>query len=131
MTPEESRARNLDTLRRFFRSYLTADRRPLWADDARFEMPFAAAGPVRVDGIDAIARESDAFCASVLSHDYVELAIHPTIDPEVFWVATRTETVDSATRTKRSHEIVNYFRVVDGKIARRIEYFNPLAMNAL
>ena len=91
-------------------------------------MPFDAKGPVRLDGRDAILRESDDFCASVETHEYFDLAIHATLDPEVFWVAVKSETVDRATRTKRVMQLVNYFRLVDGRIVHRIEYFNPLTI---
>ena len=73
--------------------------------------------------------ESDEFCAKVASHDYFDLAIHPTLDPEVFWVAVKSATVDKARREKRVIQLINYSRLVDGKVVHRIEYFNPLALH--
>ena len=125
---EAAREANLQTVRRFFTSHLTSVRRPLWAAEALFEMPFDASGPIRLEGRAAIVRESDDFCARVESHEYFDLAIHSTLDPQVFWVTVQSETVDRATRTKRIMRLVNYLRLVDGEVVHRIEYFNPLAL---
>jgi hypothetical protein len=73
--------------------------------------------------------ESDEFCAKVASHDYFDLAIHPTLDSEVFWVAVKRATVDKTRPEKRIMQLINDFRLVDGKIVHRIEYFNPLALH--
>jgi ketosteroid isomerase-like protein len=125
---DELREKNLDTVRRFFKSFQTSERRPLWAPDALFEMPFDANGPVSIQGLDAITRESDEFWAKVTRHDYVDLAIHPTVDPGVFWVTVKSETVDKARGERRIMQLVNYLRLVDGKVVHRVEYFNPLAL---
>jgi hypothetical protein len=37
--------------------------------------------------------------------------------------------VDKARREKRIMQLINYFRLVDGKAVHRIEYFNPLALH--
>jgi hypothetical protein len=84
MNDEAIREKNLHALRRFYESYHSTVRRPLWATDALFEMPFDASGPVRLEGRDAVMGESAEFCAKVASHDISDLAIHPTLDSELF-----------------------------------------------
>ena len=123
------RERNLETVRRFFESFDTSRRRPLWADDAVFEMPFDPGGPVTIHGREAILRESDEWFETVASHDYFDLAIHATLDPEVFWVSVKSLTVDKASQKPRTMQLVNYLRVVDGKVVHRIEYFGPNALS--
>jgi ketosteroid isomerase-like protein len=121
------RAKNLDAVQRFFTNDGWRTRRTLWADDAVFEMPYELNGPVTLRGRDAIVAESDETWATFARHDYFDLAIHPTLDPEVFWVAVKSHTVGKRDGTERVLELVNYLRVVDGKVVHRIEYFNPVA----
>jgi hypothetical protein len=121
------RARNLDVVQRFFTNDGWKTRRTLWADDARFDMPYALNGPVTIRGRDAIIAESDETWATFARHDYFDLTIHPTLDPEVFWTTVKSNTVGKNDGRPRIMELVNYLRIVDGKVAHRIEYFNPVA----
>jgi len=125
---ESARERNLATVRRFFEAFDTSKRGPLWADDAVFEMPFDRGGPVTIRGREAILRESDEWIANVARHDYFDLRIHATLDPEVFWISVKSTTVDKASRKTLTMQLVNYLRVVDGKVVHRIEYFDPNAL---
>jgi ketosteroid isomerase-like protein len=119
------RAKNLDAVERFFRNDGWKTRRTLWAADAVFEMPFERGGPVTLRGRDAIIAESDQTWAKFTRHDYFELAVYPAVDPEVFWVTVKSQTVGKKDGKPRIMELVNYLRVVDGLVVHRVEYFNP------
>lgn len=120
------RATNLDAVERFFTNDGWKTRRTLWATDAVFELPFELGGPVTLRGRDAIIAESDETWAKYARHDYFDLAIHATLDPEVFWVIVKSQTVGKKDGKTRIMLLVNYLRVVDGLIVHRIEYFNPV-----
>jgi hypothetical protein len=119
------RAKNLDTVRRFFINDGWKTRRTLWAGDAVFELPYELNGPVTLRGRDAILAESDATWATFARHEYFDLVIHPTLDPEVFWTVVKSRTVGKREGKERIMLLVNYLRIVDGKVVHRVEYFNP------
>jgi hypothetical protein len=130
MNDEAIREKSLHALRRFYESYHSTVRRPLWATDALFVMPFGASEPVRPEGLDEIMRESDEFCAKVASHDYFDLAIHQTLDFRgVLGRLSRARLWTRRGPRSGSCSSSNDLRFVDGKIVHRIECFNPLAVH--
>jgi ketosteroid isomerase-like protein len=124
-TDEAIRERNADALRRFFTDdFAGAERRSLWAADALFEMPFEYGGPIQIRGRDAIMAESEEWAEKITDHRFHDLVIHPTVDPTVFWVIVKAESRDRNGKTWLT-EFVNYFRLRDGQVVHRKEYFDP------
>jgi ketosteroid isomerase-like protein len=122
---DPTRQRNEDTLRRFFTDdFAGAERRSLWAEDALFEMPFEHGGPVRIRGVEAIMAESEEWAGKIHDWRFHDLAIYPTVDPTMFWVTVRATSKDRDEKEWRT-DFVNYFRVVDGRVVHRSEYFDP------
>ena len=119
------RAKNLETVRRFFVNDGWKTRRALWADDAVFELPYETGGPVTLRGLDDILAENDAVWQTLARHEYFDLVIDQTLDPEVFWTVVKSRTVGKNEGIERVMLLVNYLRVVDGKVVHRVEYFNP------
>jgi ketosteroid isomerase-like protein len=120
-----TREKNEDALRRFFTDdFAGSERRSLWATDALFEMPFEYGGPVQIRGRDAIMAESVEWAEKITDHHFHDLAIHPTVDPTVFWVTVKAESRDGKGK-KWLTEFVNYFRLRDGEVVHRKEYFDP------
>jgi hypothetical protein len=123
---DEIRATNEAALRRFFTDdFAGAQRWSLWALDAVFEMPWQIGGPVKIQGRDAIMAESEEWAGKNMDRRFHDLVIHPTVDPTVFWVTVTAGSKDKRTGEPRIMQLVNYFRVVDGLVVHRIEYFNP------
>ena len=128
MSTSSIREKNMDALRRFFKDdFHSAERRSLWAKDALFEMPWELGGPVAIRGRDAIMAESDEWWTRLEANRFYDLVIFETSDPDVFWVTVKSETVEKSTHATRITDFVNYFRLRDGEVAHRIEYFNPSA----
>jgi hypothetical protein len=127
---EAVRAKNLDIVRRFFVNDGWKTRRALWAEDAVFELPYEIGGPVTLTGRDAILAENDAVWATFAKHEYFDLVVDPTIDPEAFWTVVKSRTVGKREGRERIMLLVNYLRIVDGKVVHRIEFFNPAAQPA-
>jgi ketosteroid isomerase-like protein len=119
------REQNEDALRRFFSDdFAGADRRNLWAEDALFEMPYEYDGPIQIRGREAIMAESEEWAERVHDWRFFDLVIHATVDPTVFWVTVKSECKDRNDKTWNT-DFVNYFRVVDGQVVHRKEYFDP------
>jgi ketosteroid isomerase-like protein len=119
------RERNEDALRRFFSDdFAGADRRSLWAEDALFEMPYEYDGPIQIQGREAIMAESEEWAERVHDWRFYDLVIHATVDPTVFWVTVKSECKDRNDMTWIT-DFVNYFRVEDGRVVHRKEYFDP------
>jgi ketosteroid isomerase-like protein len=122
---DATRQKNEDALRRFFAvEFAGAERRNLWADDALFEMPYEYDGPIQIRGREAIMAESDEWAEKIHDNRFHDLVIHPTVDPTVFWVTVKAESKDRNEKTWVT-DFVNYFRVVDGQVVHRKEYFDP------
>lgn len=122
---DATRAKNEDALRRFFTDdFAGAERKRLWAPEALFEMPYEYGGPVQIRGRDAIMAESEEWAGKIHEHRFHDLVIYPTIDPTVFWVTVKAESKDRDGK-KWLTDFVNYFRVVDGQVVHRREYFDP------
>jgi ketosteroid isomerase-like protein len=123
---DATREQNEEVLRRFFSVDIDgAERRSLWAHDALFEMPFQHDGPEQIRGREAIMAESEEWGWRIHDHRFFDLMIHATLDPTVFWVTVTSECKDRNDETWTT-ELVNYFRVVDGHVAHRREYFDPV-----
>jgi ketosteroid isomerase-like protein len=122
---DATRETNEDALRRYFGVAIDGtDRRNLWAEDALFEMPFEHDGPVQIQGREAIMAESEEWGDKLHDIRFFDLEIHSTVDPTVFWVTVKQECKDRNDKTWIT-EFVNYFRVVDGQVVHRKEYFDP------
>jgi ketosteroid isomerase-like protein len=122
---DAARDQNEDALRRFFDvDFAGTDRRNLWAEDALFEMPFEYEGPIQIRGRAAIMEESEEWAGKVHDWRFYDVEIHPTLDPTVFFVTCKAESKDRNDTTWIT-DFVNYFRVVDGQVVHRKEYFDP------
>jgi ketosteroid isomerase-like protein len=122
---DATREKNEDALRRFFNDdFAGAERRSLWAEDALFELPYEYGSPVPIRGREAIMAESEEWAGKVHDNRFYDLEIYPTVDPTVFWVTLKSEAKDRNGKTWVT-DFVNYFRVVDGQVVHRKEYFDP------
>jgi ketosteroid isomerase-like protein len=116
-----------DVLARFFRDdFGSTERRDLWAEDGVFEMPFAEGGRMVIKGRDAIYERARFSFSKVGRFHFTDVKIHATSDPEIYFVTCSSECVPKATQKPQVDEYVNQFRVRDGHVAHRIEWFNPL-----
>ncbi|MER6694599.1 nuclear transport factor 2 family protein [Streptomyces minutiscleroticus] len=99
----------------------------LWADDGVFEFPFAPEGwPRRLDGKEAVAAYMRNYPDHIDLHDFPDLTIHRTTDPDTVVVEMR-----GVGRLVRSGEPfdMTYVAVVtvrDGLIRHYRDYWNPL-----
>ncbi|WP_069766971.1 nuclear transport factor 2 family protein [Streptomyces sp. LUP30] len=103
----------------------------LWADDGVMEFPFAPDGwPARLEGREAIAAYMRDYPDHIDLHDFPELRIHETTDPEIIVVEMRG--VGRLVETGSAFDMT-YIAVVtirDGRIASYRDYWNPLAVLA-
>jgi ketosteroid isomerase-like protein len=68
--------------------------------------------------------ESEEWAGKIHDWRFHDLAIYPTVDPTMFWVTVRATSKDRDEKEWRT-DFVNYFRVVDGRVVHRSEYFDP------
>jgi ketosteroid isomerase-like protein len=121
------RQESLDVLRRFFRDDFGSEaRRDLWAEDGLFEMPFAKDGPATLKGKQAIYERAKASYAKYQRFAFKDVEIFATLDEDVFFVTCRSEYVVKETGLSQGESYINKFRVRDGLVLHRIEYFNAL-----
>ncbi|WP_329612627.1 nuclear transport factor 2 family protein [Streptomyces brevispora] len=103
----------------------------LWADDGVMEFPFAPDGwPARLEGRETIAAYMRDYPEHIDLHDFPELRIHETTDPEIIVVEMRG--VGRLVETGSAFDMT-YIAVVtirDGRIASYRDYWNPLAVLA-
>ncbi|NEW72960.1 nuclear transport factor 2 family protein [Streptomyces rhizosphaericus] len=101
----------------------------LWAEDGVMEFPFAPQGwPTRLEGKEAIVTYMRHYPDHVDVHDFPDLRIHQTTDPETTVVEMRG--VGRLVETGRPFDMT-YIAVVtvkDGRIASYRDYWNPLAV---
>ncbi|RII08748.1 putative PhzA/B-like protein [Streptomyces sp. YIM 130001] len=99
----------------------------LWAEDALMEFPFAPDGwPRRLEGREAVGAYMRDYPDHIDLHDFPELQVHRTTDPETIVVEMRG--VGRLVETGRPFD-VNYIVVVtvrDGRITSCRDYWNPL-----
>ncbi|MEV5510164.1 nuclear transport factor 2 family protein [Streptomyces orinoci] len=101
----------------------------LWAEDGVLEFPFAPAGwPGRLEGKEAIAAYVRHYPEHIDLHDFPEVRIHQTTDPEGIVVEMRG--VGRLVKTGDPFDM-RYIAVVTvqhGRITSYRDYWNPLAV---
>ncbi|MFG3224730.1 nuclear transport factor 2 family protein [Kitasatospora sp. NPDC048194] len=101
----------------------------LWAEDGLMEFPFAPAGrPGRLEGREAIAAYMCHYPDHIDLHDFPDLRIHQTTEPETIVVEMRG--VGRLVQSDAPFDMT-YIAVVtvqDGKITSYRDYWNPLAL---
>ncbi|MFI8188118.1 nuclear transport factor 2 family protein [Streptomyces sp. NPDC085946] len=103
----------------------------LWDDEGVFEFPFAPAGwPERLEGKAAVAAYMRAYPDHIELHEIPDLTIHQTADPRTIVVEMRA--VGRLMRTRAPYDMtyIAVVTVVDGRITRYRDYWNPLALPA-
>lgn len=101
----------------------------LWDEDGSMEFPFAPEGrPKRLENREAIAAYMRHYPDHIDLHDFPELLIHQTTDPETIVVEMRG--VGRLVESDRPFDMT-YIAVVtvrDGHITSYRDYWNPLAV---
>ncbi|MFF1724808.1 nuclear transport factor 2 family protein [Streptomyces sviceus] len=101
----------------------------LWAEDGLMEFPFAPAGrPQRLEGKEAVAAYMRPYPDHIDLHDFPDLRIHQTTDPQTIVVEMRG--VGRLVQTGAPFDMT-YIAVVtvrDGRITSYRDYWNPLAL---
>ncbi|MFD4460584.1 nuclear transport factor 2 family protein [Nocardia sp. NPDC058480] len=101
----------------------------LWAEGGIMEFPFAAPGwPERLEGKEAIAAYMRNYPDHIDVHDFPDLRIHQTTDPETIVVEMRG--IGRLVQTDAPFDMT-YIAVVtvqDGRITSYRDYWNPLAV---
>jgi ketosteroid isomerase-like protein len=101
----------------------------LWAEDGTMEFPFAPQGwPERLAGKEAIAAYMRDYPDHIDLHDFPDLRIHQTTDPETIVVEMRG--VGRLVETGAPFDMT-YIAVVtikDGRFTSYRDYWNPLAV---
>ncbi|MFE4857624.1 nuclear transport factor 2 family protein [Streptomyces sp. NPDC056670] len=101
----------------------------LWAEDGVMEFPFAPDGrPKRLENREAVAAYMRHYPDHIDLHDFPELRIHRTTDPDTIVVEMRG--VGRLVRTGRPFDMT-YIAVVtvrDGRFTSYRDYWNPLAV---
>lgn len=100
----------------------------VWDERGVQEMPFAPEGfPKRVDGREAIFNQYKG-----LPENYTGMifprTIRATDDPQIFFVEYKGIINVKATDKPYNNDYVGKFEVVNGKIVRFTEYFNPIIL---
>ncbi|MEV8328059.1 nuclear transport factor 2 family protein [Kitasatospora sp. NPDC056731] len=101
----------------------------LWAEDGLMEFPFAPDGwPRRLEGKEPIAAYMRHYPDHVDLHDFPDLRIHQTTDPQTIVVEMRGvgRLVESDAPFDMTYIAVVTVR--DGHIASYRDYWNPLAV---
>jgi ketosteroid isomerase-like protein len=100
----------------------------LWAEDGLMEFPFAPEGwPRRLEGKAAIADYMRHYPDHIDLHDFPDLRIHETTDPQT--VVAEMRGVGRLVQTGAPFDMT-YIAVVtvrDGRITSYRDYWNPLA----
>jgi ketosteroid isomerase-like protein len=105
----------------------------LFAEDARFELPFSPAGyPKSLEGKAAIRDYIKDYPDHIDLHDFVDVAVHLTDNPDVLIAEMRAEGRVVATGEPYRMRYISVITLKDGKIANFRDYWNPLtAIEAL
>ncbi|GAA0981502.1 nuclear transport factor 2 family protein [Nocardiopsis tropica] len=101
----------------------------LWAEDGLMEFPFAPGGwPKRLEGRDAVAAYMSRYPDHIDLHDFPELRIHLTAEPETVVAEMRGvgRLVESGSPFDMTYIAVVTVR--DGLISSYRDYWNPLAV---
>ncbi|WP_134655219.1 nuclear transport factor 2 family protein [Streptomyces sp. H23] len=100
----------------------------LWAEDGLMEFPFAPEGrPRRLEGREAVAAYMRHYPDHIGLHDFPDLRIHETTDPQTIVVEMRGvgRLVESGAPFDMTYIAVVTVR--DGRITSYRDYWNPLA----
>ncbi|MFG2803460.1 nuclear transport factor 2 family protein [Streptomyces pseudovenezuelae] len=104
----------------------------LWAEDGIMEFPFAPPGrPRRLEGKEAVAAYMRPYPDHIDLHDFPEVRIHETTDPETIVVEMRGVGRVVATDGPFEMTYVAVVTVRDGLIVSYRDYWDPLAALAL
>ncbi|WP_329288439.1 nuclear transport factor 2 family protein [Streptomyces pseudovenezuelae] len=104
----------------------------LWAEDGIMEFPFAPPGrPRRLEGKEAVAAYIRPYPDHIDLHDFPEVRIHETTDPETIVVEMRGVGRVVATDGPFEMTYVAVVTVRDGLIVSYRDYWDPLAALAL
>lgn len=119
----------LDT---FFQALIDKDMdawHDLWLDDAINEFPFAPPNyPTRLEGKAAIQEYMKDFPNSIDVLGVPLMKIHQTVDPNVVIMESQIEGRAVATGSPYNMRYICVIEFQDGKIARYVDYWNPLAV---
>lgn len=101
----------------------------LWAEDGLMEFPFAPEGrPRRLEGKEAIAAYMRPYPDHIDLHDFPDLRIHQTTDPETIVVEMRGVGRVVGTGAPYDMTCIAVVTVRDGRITSYRDYWNPLAV---
>ncbi|MER7566908.1 nuclear transport factor 2 family protein [Streptomyces sp. NPDC048523] len=103
----------------------------LWAEDGLMEFPFAPPGrPQRLEGKEAVADYMRHYPDHIDLHDFPDLRIHRTTDPQTIVVEMRGVGRLVETDTPFDMTYIAVVTVRDGRITSYRDYWNPLAVQA-
>ncbi|MFB7498806.1 nuclear transport factor 2 family protein [Streptomyces sp. NPDC056161] len=101
----------------------------LWADDGVMEFPFAPAGwPARLEGKEAVAAYMRHYPDHIDLHDFPELRIHRTTEPDT--IVAEMRGTGLLVESGRPYDMT-YIAVVtvrDGRFTSYRDYWNPLTV---
>jgi ketosteroid isomerase-like protein len=101
----------------------------LWADDGVMEFPFAPEGwPRRLEGKEAVAAYMRDYPDHIDLHDFPDLRIHQTTDPETIVVEMRGVGRLVATDAPFDMTYIAVVTVREGHFTAYRDYWNPLAV---
>jgi ketosteroid isomerase-like protein len=116
-------------VQQFLECPFDSDRREkLWAEEGIFEIPYSTRGRIIIKGRDKIALRMRSLAEVMDAPLFTNSKIYPTLDPEVFFTTSTFRATIRSTGQLYEDEYVQIFYVRNDKIYRRVEYFNPLAM---
>ncbi|MEV5545664.1 nuclear transport factor 2 family protein [Streptomyces sp. NPDC052309] len=99
----------------------------LWAEDGVMEFPFAPEGwPARLEGREAVAAYMRHYPDHIDLHDFPDVRIHRTADPEVIVVEMRGVGRLVETGAPFDATYIAVVTVREGRIAHYRDYWNPL-----
>lgn len=102
----------------------------LWAEDGQMEFPFASDGwPTRLGGKQAIAAYMRHYPDHVDVHDFADLTIHETTDPETIVVEMRGVGRLVETDSPFDMTYISVVAIRDGRFTSYRDYWNPLAVS--
>ncbi|WP_432250259.1 nuclear transport factor 2 family protein [Streptomyces sanyensis] len=100
----------------------------LWAEDGLMELPFAPEGwPRRLQGKEAVAAHMRHYPDHIDLHDFPDLRIHRTADPETVVVEMRGVGRLVETDAPFDMTYITVVTVHEGQITSYRDYWNPLA----
>jgi ketosteroid isomerase-like protein len=101
----------------------------LYTDDYGLEMPYAAEGPVVVEGrAAALARVGAAL--EHLRFTLTLTEVHPSADPDLVIAEYTSEGAMVATGAPYRNRYIGLWWFRDGKVCRTREFYNPLATSS-